>query len=295
MGISEKKHLLGWVILGGYFVSAVLLHLKVSKFLIEPLPFFSKRIVLLDYFNLIAFFILALVFALISRQFNRGERRLVTCTYWFFLVLTVIGSDRFLLFKNIEYIHYPQYAGLAYLLGKWRDPEREKFFVGKMIFWTTFLGVIDETVQYFYLCPSYGNYLDFNDFFLNLQGACIGMLLYYGFRMVPKRPRMRPRNVLCSTEALTVTVCFALIMLMASTGRLSVSPPHPIPPGGIGRVDGRRVVYLERGPGIFGSWNKGVHRGGRYYVLNPWEGLFLLFSTGLIFASYGKPMSRRNR
>lgn len=80
-------------------------------------------------------------------------------------------SDRLFLFKPIEYIHYPQYAIIAILLTLCLDPQREKFLVGRILFWTTILGIVDEMNQYFFLCSSYGDYLDFNDFFSELAGG----------------------------------------------------------------------------------------------------------------------------
>lgn len=294
MDVLSQKRLPGWFVLAGYFVATVFLHLKVSKFLIEPFPLFSKRVVLLDYFGPIAFVILAFLVAMVLKQFYRGERRLITCAYWFLLILTMVGADRYLLFKNIEYIHYPQYAVLAFLLGKCMDPERDRFFVGRILFWATFLGIIDEMIQYFYLCASYGDYLDFNDFFLNLQGAFAGVLVYYGFRSIPPKTQGRAGPFLWIPEALLIMVCAGAIVFLSFTGRLHISAPHPIPPGGIGHAEGRRVVYLERKPGLFGSWNKGVHRGGNYYVLRPKEGMILLSLTGVIFASFGKSPTREN-
>lgn len=87
-------------------------------------------------------------------------------------------------------------------------------------------------------------------------------------------------------------VCMVAVVFFAGSGRLKISPSEEVPPGGIGHVDGNRIVFLERKPGIFGSWNKGMHREGKYYVLTPGQGSALLFLAGVFFASFGRPVSQ---
>ena len=53
--------------------------------------------------------------------------------------------------------------------------------VGKVLFWATLLGMVDEVQQYVWIASSYGEYLDFNDFVSNVLGAAAGVLIYYGF------------------------------------------------------------------------------------------------------------------
>ena len=237
-----------------------------------------------------AFATLAVWIGVMVKQARQGNRRLVTWIYWGVLIVTVLLADHYLLFKNIEYIHYPQYAFLALLLSKCLDPERKRFCVGKVLFWTTFLGVIDEMFQYFYLCSSYGDYLDFNDLFLNLQGAVVGTLLYYGFKSASLKKRKLSKKFFNSAGFRTIMVFIILIVFFAGSGRLKVSPSKTVPPGGIVHVDGTPMVFLERKPGIFGSWNKGAHRKGTYYVLTPGQGLALLILAGGFFASFGRPV-----
>jgi len=78
------------------------------------------------------------------------------------------------LFHPNEYIHYPQYAILAVLLALCIDPHRISVPWMRILFWTSLLGFFDEMNQYFYLCKSYGDYLDFNDALMNLLGAQAG-------------------------------------------------------------------------------------------------------------------------
>ena len=221
---SAPKNAIQWSIFFGYFFAVTLLHLEVSKLLIEPLFFLSRNLVLLNYFNMFAFATLAVWIGVMVKQARQGNRRLVTWIYWGVLIVTVLLADHYLLFKNIEYIHYPQYAFLALLLSKCLDPERKRFCVGKVLFWTTFLGVIDEMFQYFYLCSSYGDYLDFNDLFLNLQGAVVGTLLYYGFKSASLKKRKLSKKFFNSPEFRTIMVFIILIVIFAGSGRLKVSP-----------------------------------------------------------------------
>ena len=89
---------------------------------------------------------------------------------WFVTIALMYVVDRFLIVNNIERIHFPQYAVLAMLLAL-------SLKQGTLIFVVSaFAGMIDEFQQYV-LKPSHTNYLDFNDFVLNILGAALGVLI----------------------------------------------------------------------------------------------------------------------
>lgn len=268
----------------------------------KPLPGFAKDIRLLslvDPLLLIAFALLALV---ILYQFLRSTGRLSIVFYWGMWFSSVALVDRFLLFKSVEYIHYPQYAILAALLIWCLDPGLTKICAGRVLFWATVLGISDELHQYVHLAKSYGDYLDFNDFFLNLQGAAAGVLLVYGFAgsRADRREEMPRgasffdgtgreqlgRRIGRSIELRFVMAVLAIVVLLGTSGRLQLSPAEVVPPGGTVYQDGRTVFYLERKPGMMGRWNGGVHTP-LYYVLSPAQGFLLLLGAGLLFTSFG--------
>ena len=130
---------------------------------------------------------LAVVLYLAHRAW-RGRRRLVSVGYWIGWVAAVLMIDRTLIFSLPEYLHFPQYAILAWLLAKALDPARKRFVVGRVLFWTTLLGAADELNQYLFLTTRYSHYFDVNDVLINLLAAVAGVLLYYGFQPLPARP-----------------------------------------------------------------------------------------------------------
>jgi hypothetical protein len=159
--------------------------------------------------------------------------------------------------------------------------DRERAGAVRILFWTTSLGILDEINQYVYLCPQYGEYLDFNDFFLNELGAMAGVLLSYGFR--ERRLFPSTDRAFCRTkEVRLAAVMLCVVLLLVFSDRLKVSAPYDLPPGGLHRVEGSLKLFLERKPGVYGSWQK-ANPSGRYYVLGPFGGTVLLFSTGVMF------------
>ena len=233
-------------------------------------------------------FLLALFF--IFKSF-KGTFRLVTISCWFFWLATVLLTSRFLLFHPNEYIHYPQYAILAVLLALCIDPDRRKVPWVRILFWTTLMGVLDEMNQYFYLCKIHGDYLDFNDMLMNLQGAQAGLLLFYGFQQLPhnwpglKKPFLIIQSFILSLEGITVLIIFALVSFSLYTGTLHITAPCKIPPGAIMELNGIKSIFLERFPHIMGSWAHSP-TGHSYYILRPLEGLILLSGLGFIYCTF---------
>jgi hypothetical protein len=292
-----------WLVFFSYYLAVFFLHLKFSLLLDRPLPGFGKHVKLVTFVEPLLLITLALLLLVIAYQFLQSTTgRLSTVLYWGMWSCSVALVDRFLLFKTIEYIHYPQYALLAVLLIWCIDPDRAKICVGRVLFWTTVLGVFDELHQYVHLAKNYGDYLDFNDFFLNLQGAAAGVLLVYGFagnraehgaEVLPSRtfldvgwPRQALKGVGGSIELCFAAAALAFVIVLGASGRLQLSPEKIVPAGGLEYQDGKMVFYVERKPGMMGRWNGGV-RTPLYYVLSPAEGSLLLLGVGLLFTSFG--------
>ena len=156
---------------------------------------------------------------LAGRRAWRGCNHGATLAAWAAWLVAVIAADRLLIYSFPEYLHYPQYALLAFLIARFHDPDRTAFAIGPVLLAVTVLGIADEALQYTWITISYSNYLDFNDFLLNLLGGAAGLLLYYGFkstdhyepdsdvdRLSPKgvsRPLSRhPATAICRNYAL---------------------------------------------------------------------------------------------
>jgi len=281
-----------WLVFIAYYLASSLLHLYISNLLfVNPIttPFGSFKIS--DYmgtFGKTTLFFLAIYLAF--RCF-KGTFRLVTISYWFIWLVTVLWTSRFLLFHPNEYIHYPQYAILAVLLALCVDPDRSKVPWARILFWTTLMGVLDEMNQYFYLCRTHGDYLDFNDMLMNIQGAQAGLLLFYGFRQSSQKSSgptslfIIIKAFIPSFEGITVLLSAAIISIFLYTGTLQITAPSQIPPGGIVDSHGTINVFLERLPHIMGSWGQSPS-GRAYYRLRPLEGFILLSGLGFIYSTF---------
>ncbi len=272
-----------------YWLSTSLLHLEFSKIIIAPVSTPLGEFTPSHFSFHLGWALLILLAFFVFFQAISGKTRLRTLFYWTLWGAALYGTNRYLVFSTNEYAHYPQYALLAVLLVCWRDPRRDKWPIGNLIFWGTALGIIDEVIQYLFVCPSYGDYLDFNDFLLNELGIVAGLFLAYGFRIQPAA--IKPLTPIYKTRAFKCLILSsAFILLLVLAGRLKISPPQNIPPGGIFAVQGTKALYIERRPGITGAWN---HAGGNrvYYVLSPSAGLSLLLVLGLVFSSFDPRVS----
>ena len=276
-----------------YWLGASLLHLEISKIIVSPVSTPLGTFIPADYSSIFAWVLLILGALYVLLMAVKGKARLRAIVYWIMWGAALYGANRFLVFSPNEYVHYPQYALLAVLLVAWRDPHREKWPIGNLIFWGTALGIADELIQYLFICPSYGDYLDFNDFLLNELGIVAGLLLVYGFK--EQEATIKPLLPIYKTRAFkTIIISFAMVSLLILTDRLKITPPEKIPPGGIFAVNGRTTLYLERKPGITGAWNH-LGDGRTYYVLSPAAGLIWLFALGFLFASFDPRVLSKGR
>lgn len=308
--MNEARAPFRWLVFFSYYLAVFFLHLKFSLLLDRPLPGFAKHVRLLTFVEPLLLITLALLLGVILYQFLQNTGRLGMVLSWGVWLCSVALVDRFLLFKSVEYVHYPQYAVLAALLIWCLDPGLTKICVGRVLFWATIFGVADELHQYVHLAKNYGDYLDFNDFFLNLQGAAAGVFLVYGFAgnrgeyraEAVRGPRFfgndslkqAIRGIVGSMELRFAALVLALVMALGASGRLQISPQKMVPAGGREYQDGRMVFYVERKPGMMGRWNGGV-RTPLYYVLSPVEGSLLLLGAGLLFTSCGLSMKYSGR
>jgi hypothetical protein len=286
-----NPHTLWWIAFITYYLAVCLLHLKISSMVFEhPIVTPLGVVKVSDHMETILFIAIGTVALVSVFQSLRRTRRVVTVAYWLLWFATVLLARKYLLFHPNEYIHYPQYGILAILLALCMDQSQRQVPWGRILFWTTLMGALDEMDQYFYLCRTHGDYLDLNDMFFNLQGAQAGLLLYYGFKKLPEgkgeanSPKEHIRSFMRGREFKTAAACMAVILLLLCTGIVQSTADREIPPGGIAYVNGRITIFLERKPHIMGAFSKRPPEG-QFYVLRPAEGLALLVTAGWLFYS----------
>jgi len=273
-----------WTVAISYYVICCLLHLEFSLWLVRRRDTVFGPLAFTDWMPTLSVAVgLGLVFVIAKGLRNQAHAR-VTCIYWLIWLAAVVLIDRFLTFSINEYFHYPQYATLALLVAWALDPKRNRWLVARVLFWTTLMGMGDELLQYLWITTSYSEYLDFNDFIVNLVSAAAGVLLFYG----PVKSQSVDMGKKFGTE-LWVAVGIALIVVGGLLGgRIVVNPQEAIPPGGILRDDaGLPKLFLQRQSHIYGSWQNGPRRG-TYYVMPPVPGVLAMAMLGLIFVSYAR-------
>jgi hypothetical protein len=267
-----------------YYVSGSLMHLQFSLWLVRPRDTMLGRLAYADAMpSLIIVGAASLLLWLVVRL-RESPRPRMTIAFWLLWLAAVTLIDRYLTFSVNEYAHYPQYALLAWLVARALDPQRDRWYLGRVLFWTTLLGAGDELLQYMWITTSYSDYLDVNDVLTNLVAAAAGTLLYYGTAAPPVHSPLRSRPVVESAVAVALAL---LIATGLGTGRIVQTPEGKIPPGGIvSRADKNSQLYLQRGPDFYAAW-QGSQRHGHYYVLAPATGLLIILMVGLAFSGYG--------
>lgn len=282
-----------WLLVAAYFVATSLGHLRFTQWLLLPRQ--SDWLGAYAFKDAVPGLLVLGGFALggwvVRTAWRDARGAWATGGYWLVWLACVAAVDRLLTYSIYEYAHYPQYALLAALIGWAMDPQRTGQYGARILFWATLLGAVDEWMQYLWITPGYGNYLDFNDFLVNLLGAAAGVMLYGG-----NRPVLAPARVWRREARVSAGLVLVVIVAFAS-GRLQVSPPPGlvVPAGGVVQsADGVTRLYLQRAPGWYGSAQNSPHRGA-YHVLSPQAGLLALLLAGGVFAGYSTPWPERRR
>ncbi len=189
--------------------------------------------------------------------------------YFGLTAVLALLAFKYLLVVNSEIMHFPQYALVAVLvyvlLGNF--PET--------LFFTIFLGILDEAYQFFVLAPEKTSYVDFNDMWLNAIGGAIGLLIAGSLlprRLAPKSRYLSPR----SPVVITIIMTTLAVALLFFTGILG----YQYTPGGPDKY------YLMRQT-LDTFWTKADFQV-TYHIVRPLEGLIGLC---LIWAAY-LPMER---
>ena len=262
-----------------WFVATMLGHLEFSLWLVRERPSLTGTF---SYKNFVPDILVAAGLALagwLLLGLRQTRWRSPVIYYWFLWGGSVALVDRYLTFSPNEYAHYFQYALLAVLIAKAIDPDKRRVACFKVIFWTTLAGMADELAQYLWITTAYSEYLDFNDFLVNLLAAAAGTLLYYGF--APART-MKTRS---RTEMMVALAISTVLVIGFASGRIAVAPDHPVSPERIVLTnEGHYRLYLQTRPGIYGQFSPAPYRG-RYWVLAPATGLLLMLGAAMAFGS----------
>jgi hypothetical protein len=270
-----RREGIGAVVSTILFISATLGHLQLSLWLVVP-----RRADWLGTYRLadllpVAGAMAAVVFiAWQAWRARHGTARGATMVAWASWIATVIAIDRTLIYSFPEYLHYPQYALLAWLMAVFADPHRKRWPIGPILLAATLLGIADEALQYAWITKSYSNYLDFNDFLLNLMGAAAGLLAYYGFTTKPLCSRMPAGRILGPAG-------FAALGAILLAGVCALE---------LASTAGGNLAFIERQTS-YGRWIPGNHAG-RYYVLPPIAGTLLLTGSGLLASALPHILAR---
>jgi VanZ family protein len=286
-----------WLAIALYFPATCLGHLQFSLWLVR------RRAVTLGgqshgyaYSDAVPWLAGAAVAALVWhlwRQAARSRLPWPVVFYWAAWAACAALVDRYLTYSVNEYAHYPQYGLLAWLLARALDPGRQHWPVARVLFWATLLGMVDELLQYLWITRSYSDYLDFNDFLVNLLAAAAGVMVYYGFSPRPAPPR-KPRWW-CFETALSLGVAAAIGLGIACGRIVNLPDPGASAQQPVHQVGGQRRFAVQARPQHLGAWLPGKRRP-RFYVLPPETGVLLMLLAGGLFAGYPSgPISLRPR
>ena len=267
----------GWAAVSLYAVLTAALHLELSLWLVTPVDSGTwaglRPAQALGPLWWVLVGGLLLYLALMAW---RGADRSRTLLFWGLWLGCVLLADRWILFSGTERIHYPQYAVLAWLVAWVMDPRRERWPFGAILLLCTLIGIADEIYQYTHETLTYSDYLDFNDFLLNLLGSMAGLLLYYGFRAPPCTAGATYRAGMIGFPLLGSFILLSLFLM--------ATPPAKGSQAGQDRV-ASTFPSIERRPDSYGHWRDGPHNG-RYLILEPWTGTLLLTGLGMLFARF---------
>jgi hypothetical protein len=268
-----------WLLVAVYFAAIASLHLQFSLWLTAERALPWGRGTLSDLVPAAAGVAATALAVIIGRQLQRAAHPWPLAAGWLLVLAAALAIDRWLTYSWNEAFHYPQYALLAILVARALDPGHRLRIAGRVLFWTTLAGGLDELLQYLWVTPTYSHYFDFNDVLMNLVAATAGVLLWIGAAPGAVRARARPPK----TELAVAAGLVLIIAVAVAGGRLQLSPPLDLPPGGLHLdANGRVVLFLQRSRGQYGSWQPSVRRVS-YYALPPRQGLAAVALAAALF------------
>ena len=189
---------------------------------------------------------------------------------WLYLALTlglIIFCVNVLMVVNVEMIHLVQYAIFAFLI----FPLFQNY--QRTLFYATIFGAVDEAYQYLVLAPEKYNYYDFNDVFINMTGATLGLILIraYGIKDKEVTKPFYKRPVFVGLISL---LCLVILSYFQGWASLYVDPytytPFPL--------------IKEMSPDF---WTI-VHPNVKFHIMRPWEWILLTLGLWGVYRNIGK-------
>ena len=207
--------------------------------------------------------LLTLVIITIAKKLISHSQKVLLLFFFALTIFLIFMVNSYLFVVNIESVHYVQYAVAAMII----FPLTNSYYV--TLFWATFLGVIDESYQYFILAPERTDYFDINDVITNFLGVAFGLLL---LRTIGIKAEKSDAQVLKKWVIIPAVILTAFIGIMLATSVLSIGPSE----------DSYNIVRVAP-PGF---WSK-VHPNVTYHVVQPLEGLiYMLLLFGIYFIPF---------
>ncbi|MCU7837315.1 MAG: VanZ family protein [gamma proteobacterium symbiont of Taylorina sp.] len=247
-----------------FWLISSLSHLQFSLFLVNPIQTSWGTITLKHYAPQAGYLLIVLFFLYLFWYGFRGAYLYCGLLLWLGWALIIAVINLYLLATPIENIHFVQYGLLSSLL-LWSLNTTQNptvWLIPKVLFWTTLAGITDEILQYIWITASYSDYMDFNDFLLNMMGSIGGILFYSGFNAL-KTEKLSLFKTLRSLEAGVIYLISILLAIYYTLNK-------------------QLILLLERKPDTFGSWQPNFSQG-YFYVLTPLEGIVLLIFLSLGF------------
>ncbi len=246
-----KRPLINWLIVLVYFMAVVLPHKRFGTFLNTVVFKGITR----DQYNLRVIVISLLVLCVFTGFYCYNlSKRSNQISLVIGLVLNTLFAGliiKYLFVINIEVIHFPQYALLTVLLWPIYRNYQQVLSVA------TFMGIIDEAYQYFYLAPKDTSYYDINDVLTNITGVVFGLLILkvLGIKSARDFDWRKSPALICAG------ILISAILVMHLLGILSIYP----------NLDRPYHILRTWPPGFWSTVPPKV----TYHVVKPLEGLVL--------------------
>ena len=266
-GYFAKRTILNTLLIIIYYLLVVLPHESFGAWIARTLDEPLGR----DTYNLIIMGMGVTGFAgYLFLIWNGTKSKSYSKSTWSYLILTlllIIYCVNVLMVVNVEIIHYVQYAILAILL----FPLAQNYQL--TLLYTTIFGAIDEAYQYLVLAPEKSNYYDFNDVFIDMIGATLGLILIraYGIRDKETTDPFYKNSVFIPILGIISLVILSFFLGWTS---LYVDPNIDIPFPLIKKVKSGFWTIIP--PNV------------KFHVVRPWEWILLTIGLWLAYRRIGK-------
>ena len=281
--LSRRKHFTAVITLG-YIIVNILCH-DVTQALYKK----AEKLLSLEIMNAVVIIVCLIILGGFSwaaiKQNKSGTHRALKLTYGIFTAVLIMASSNTLIAKNVELIHFPQYALLVIPV----FALTMRF--GETVAFVTLLGAADEAYQYLVLHRSWVGIYDFNDVILNLIGAGAGIVLI--LVLADLEPSSNPgstyslRDLVRSVGLMTTGILILSGLLMYATGLLQLFPGDNAP---------HALILLNRGVPPSGFWQQPLPSLKRFHILHPGEGILLVavLTTVYVWLDFRIEFKKRN-